>query len=474
LSDADPVLFTIADRAAEERLRLRIIAGAAVEQVLFSFPRVEVALARPRVPSFYALDVRRTTLGRLPNVEQFEQEAAKNSGAELAWLAPDKPQQAIDDIEYDLSILRPLLKADPKTVRGGARFLMELSSELGRSLRTRWQRWQKPWSAADGLCVPTDLTKEQLARYRLTARAYSPTSLQSYAACPFRFLLSAIHKLSLREESVPLEILDPLTRGQLYHEVVATFLRKAVADKMLPITRANLATAQAMVDDILTATAAEYHEQYAPALERVWQDEVELLRADLRGWLTQVSEHSDGYMPELIEFSFGLPAAEGRDAASTLQDATLPGGFRIHGVVDLAEKNGNAESRITDHKTGKDRTKEGMLVGGGEVLQPVLYSLSFEDLRKTTVKEARLSFCTAAGGYSERIVVMDKVSRKAAIDVLRAIDEAIERGFLPAAPKKDACGWCDFAQVCGPYEEIRVSRKDQKQLEQLVTIREMP
>jgi hypothetical protein len=272
---------------------------------------------------------------------------------------------------------------------------------------------------------------------------------------------------------VPLEILDPLTRGQLYHEVVSTFLRKAVPDKMLPITPANLAIAQAMIDDMLTATAAEFHEQYAPALERVWQDEVELLRADLRGWLTQVSEHSDGYMPELIEFSFGLPADQGRDPASTLQHATLPGGFRIHGVVDLAEKNGNDETRITDHKTGKDRTKQGMLVGGGEVLQPILYSLSFEDLMKTTVKEARLSFCTAAGGYTERIVIMDKVSRKAALDVLLTIDKAIERGFLPAAPREDACAWCDFAQVCGPYEEIRVSHKDQKLLGQLVTIREM-
>jgi ATP-dependent helicase/nuclease subunit B len=137
----------------------------------------------------------------------------------------------------------------------------------------------------------------------------------------------------------------------------------------------------------------------------------------------------------------------------------LPEGFLIHGVIDLAEKNGGAERRITDHKTGKNRTKEGMVVGGGEVLQPVLYSLSFEDLRKTTVKEARLSYCTAAEGYTERTVVMDKASRKAAIDVLRGIDAAIGKGFLPAAPEEDGCDWCDFAQVCGPYEEIRVGRK---------------
>jgi hypothetical protein len=69
--------------------------------------------------------------------------------------------------------------------------------------------------------------------------------------------------------------------------------------------------------------------------------------------------------------------------------------------------------------------------------------------------------------------MLDKVNRKTAVDVLRAIDNAIEKGFLPAAPKEDGCAWCDFAQVCGPHEEIRVSRKDQKPLERLVTIREM-
>ena len=145
----------------------------------------------------------------------------------------------------------------------------------------------------------------------------------------------------------------------------------------------------------------------------------------------------------------------------------------MRGVIDLAEKNGVGEVRITDHKTGKNRTEDCMVVGGGEVLQPVLYSLSIEDLRKISVKEARLSYCTATGGYTERTVVMDKFSRQSAIHVLRTIDGAIASGFLPAAPKEDGCKWCDFLQVCGPYEELRASRKDQNVLEQLVNIRGM-
>jgi len=473
LTDADPPLLTVTDRAADERLRLRIAAGAAEHKVFFSYPRVEIALARPRVPSFYALDVRRTTLGKLPNVDEFEREAARNSGAELAWLAPENPEAAIDDIEHDLAVLRPLLQADPKSVRGSARYLMDLSPELGRSLRARWQRWQKGWSQADGICDASDTTLQQLAPYRLNARVYSPTSLQTYAACPYKFLLSAVHRLAQREGSAPLQMLDPLTRGQMYHSMVARVLRKGVTGELLPLRPANLAAAHSLADDILHMTAAEYHEQLAPAIERVWEDEIELLRADLRGLLTQLAEHPDGYLPELIEYSFGLPVGRGRDPASTTQAAILPDGFLLHGIADLVEKNASGDLRITDHKTGKNRTEEGMIVGHGEMLQPVLYSLSLEYLRGGAVREARLSYCTAVGGYTERTVAMNGVARQAAMDVLRTIDQAVESGFLPAAPKTDGCKWCDFFSVCGPYEELRAGRKNPAPLAQLIRLRGM-
>ena len=474
LARADRALVTTDGRADEERLRLRIVAGAAKEKLFFSYPRFEVALARPRVPSFYALDVRRTTLGRLPNVEEFEENAARNSGAELAWLAPKHPASAIDAIEYDLSVLRPLLTADPKSVRGGARYLMELSAELRRSLRSRWQRWQKSWGTADGLCDSTEVTKQLLAQYRLSARAYSPTSLQFFAACPYKFFLAAIHRLSLREESVPLENLDPMTRGHMYHSVVAQFLRTAAANKMLPVSNAGLEKSQVMLEQILEATATEYHELLAPAIQRVWEEDIEVLRADLRGWLAHMAEHPDEYIPELIEFAFGLSADLASDPASTREAARLPEGYLLHGIIDLAERNGNDERRVTDHKSGRNRTQEGLVLGGGEVLQPVLYSLAIESLRKVRVKEARLSFCSAMGGYTERTVAMDRQSRQLAGNVLRMIDEALGTGFLPAAPRQDACKWCDFFSLCGPHEEMRVSRKDQRPLETLLNTRGMP
>ena len=473
ISMADPPLMTRSDYAAAERLRLRLAAGAAKRQIYFSYPRVEVALARPRVPSFYALDVTRTTLGHLPNVDVFERQAADESNALLAWPAPVDPLQAIDDIEHDLATLRPLLQAKPEKVTGRARYLMELNPDLARSLRSRWQRWHKSWTSADGLCQGTDTTRAALADYRLNARAYSPTALQTFAACPYRFLLAAIYQLAPREEPVPVQSIDPVTRGAIFHRVQAQFVREALKREWLPLSPAGLQDAQVLVDQILSEVATELKEQLVPAIERVWEDEIEQLQTDFRGWLVRLTEDKD-WSPVLIEFAFGLQTSDGYDPASVADPVQLADGFLLRGIVDLAEHNANDSLRVTDYKTGKNRTEENIVVGYGELLQPVLYSLAVERIRKQNVAEARLWYCTATGGYTERVISINDATRSCGGDVLHIVNGAIEEGFLPPAPKERACQWCDFRVVCGPYEEIRTARKDQKPLAALFRLREMP
>jgi hypothetical protein len=59
--------------------------------------------------------------------------------------------------------------------------------------------------------------------------------------------------------------------------------------------------------------------------------------------------------------------------------------------------------------------------------------------------------------------------------VLRTIDDGIAAPFLVAAPREDACVYCDFQEVCGPYEEIRFARKKEiPQLVQLKAVRNLP
>src|SRR5439155_1673362 len=174
------LLETQDERASHERLLLRLAVGAARRRLHLSYSRVEQTEARPRVPSFYALEVARALTGRLPEPQRMEREAAAAAGARLAWPAPDDAARAIDEVEHDLA-----------------------------------------------------------------------------------------------------------TRGQLFHRVQADVMRALADENRLPLTAATLEPARATLDRTLDRVAEEYREELAPAIHRVWQDEVESMRADLRMWLEQ-------------------------------------------------------------------------------------------------------------------------------------------------------------------------------------------
>ena len=430
------------------------------------------------MPSFYALDIERARVGRVPDFEGLERAAYASAGARLAWPAPVDPARAVDDTEHDLAVLGPLLHGAPGRAKGRARYLLKLNPGLRRSLVTRWARWKRPWSRYDGLYDLQPDSVAALAAYRPGQKPYSVSALQRFAACPYQFLLSAVLRLQPREERQPLERMDPLTRGRLFHEVQAGLVRALRGRQALPVTRPGLAEAEAVLDATLDEVAARYREELAPAIDRVWADEVESMRTDLRGWLHHVADEGGQWTPLFAEFGFGLPAADGRDAASVPDPVRLDGKWLLRGVVDLIEAGAGPASgaplRVTDHKTGKNRHRAELVVGRGEVLQPVLYGLAVEQALRRPVETSRLFFCTVDGMFTTRPVQLGESQRRQGLEVIEVIDRALEAGALLPAPREGACRWCDFRPVCGPWEETRVGRKDATRLADVEALRRMP
>jgi CRISPR/Cas system-associated exonuclease Cas4 (RecB family) len=153
---------------------------------------------------------------------------------------------------------------------------------------------------------------------------------------------------------------------------------------------------------------------------------------------------------------------------------TIDHRFILRGSVDLIEHRTDRNLlRVTDHKTGKNRSHADLIVGRGTVLQPVLYSLAVEEALHTRVAQGRLFYCTTSGGFAEHAIDLTDDTRSQGLQVLAVIDRAIEQGFLPAAPAEGACAWCEFRPVCGPREEARVTRKAADRLADLSALRSM-
>jgi ATP-dependent helicase/nuclease subunit B len=457
------------DRAEHERFLLRLAAGVATERLYVSFPRIETAEARARVPSFYALEVMRAVTGRVPDHQRLELEASEEANASLAWPAPQRPGDAIDDFEHDLSVLRILMRSEGD-VKGHAHYMLTLNNYLRRSVSERWARARTTWSPYDGLVRVTDATRPFLQSQRLGARPYSVSALQNYAYCPYRFLLSAMYHLEPLEEPEPLQRMDPLTKGRLFHEVLAEFFR-ALQQRKLPIATESVDALLEVLDTTLTQVASSYAELLAPAVDRVWQDEIASIRTDLHIWARDLAR-SNGWEPWLFEFGFGLPLVAERDPNSRRDPVTIDGRFILRGSIDLIErKPGTNVLRVTDHKTGKNRSERGSIIGHGQQLQPVIYSLAVEAATGCTVETARFSYCTTAGGFTEHNVPINERTRAMGIEALEIIDRAVEVGVLPPAPAEKACSFCDFLPVCGPNQERRARRKSSKEIADLLELR---
>lgn len=472
-----PRLATNAVRTADERLALRLAVGAADREITASYPRVDLQQSRPRTPSFYALELLRAFEGKLPGFDDLARRAQQTTQARIGWPAPSDARDAIDEAEYDLAILEKLEgQPDAETI-GAARYLLSANAHLQRALRFRAERWHKKrWYPSDGLVEPRPEAKAALAAHALGKRSFSPTALQNFSACPYRFVLQAILRLAPREESVSLEELDALQKGSIFHEVMYELFVALREKSLLPLDEAHFEEARTVLDETMKRVEAHYKDDLAPAIDRVWDDAMAQIKADAAEALRRLLADAE-WTPTSFELSFGLPDRRAnQDPASSDEPAKLDCGITLRGSIDLVEESrDNGRLRATDFKTGKIRVTQDTVIQGGKVLQPVLYALVLEKLKPgKTIEGGNLYYATSTGRYERFPVPLDGHARESAKMVADVIGDALDKGFLPAAPAKDECVWCDYKAVCGPYEEQRTRHKPKKELDRLVQLRKRP
>jgi ATP-dependent helicase/nuclease subunit B len=456
-----PELQTQIERSLDERKLFACAVQAARSALRLSFSRLDVEGGRPKTPSIYLLEAVLANEGALPTMRDLLDRSLGESDVRLGFPAPEDPKDAIDSAEYDLAVLGKLLFANELEAQGLARYLLTQNVYLAQSLRARAQRWgTKKWQAADGLLLEGQAAVRSLSDHQVSARSFSPTALQHFAACPYRFFLQAVLRLSPREVPEAIEELGALDRGSLVHETLFGLMVTLQQKQMLPMNPEDMAPVFRELDIVLSKVEKEFRDRLAPAIDKVWEDGLRRIAADLREALRRMAADT-AFEPVYFELSFGIATGDNRDERSSDEPVLLSEGMKLRGSVDLVERRrSDGALRATDYKTGKVKAEKGSVVSGGEILQPVFYGLALEKiLPGSTVLGGRLSYCTEAGAYQVRDVALSDDARASAKALVDGVDASLKKGFFPAAPKKDACKYCDYQRVCGPYEEVRVSRK---------------
>ena len=145
---------------------------------------------------------------------------------------------------------------DRGAVKGHAHYLLKLNECLRRSVVERWARGERRWSPSDGLTRVTPHTQAALAAQRLTARAVLAVGAAEVQRLSVPVRAGGDLPAAAAREPEPLQRMDPLTRGSLFHEIQARFFdaaasaRRAAGDGRRPSTRRG-----ATLDDVVDAVA---------------------------------------------------------------------------------------------------------------------------------------------------------------------------------------------------------------------------
>ncbi|WP_292366731.1 MULTISPECIES: PD-(D/E)XK nuclease family protein [unclassified Methanoculleus] len=213
---------------------------------------------------------------------------------------------------------------------------------------------------------------------------FSPTALETYADCPFRFYLERVLDLAPLPEADP--DLTAQERGSLVHRIAYRFYSGWRCDGNEAVTDACYPDALRRILDAGREEAGRFTFE-TPA----WAADKELLLgspAAGRGLLERFLRHeaevaASRFVPHAFEVSFGLPLVPGEVDAASIPDAVaIPLGdetIRIRGRVDRVDVLPDGRFMITDYKTGTShpRFKD---IEAGKALQLPLYLRAVETL----------------------------------------------------------------------------------------------
>lgn len=434
--------------ADNEALQFALALSAAREHLLLSFARAESAGKRSQLPSRFFRDAAQALCGEpvtAARVDElptwFYRRLAGNR------LAGTETGRALSPDEYDRGLLeahRPLAIA----------LLSRSNPTFVRALAQHQARWHSPkLTSFDGVLGPDTL--DALSERVGADRPLSPTGLESYASCPYRFFLEKVIGLKELEEPEAVERIDALNRGSLIHRVLQRFLEELGGARPSDSRRA------ADVRKLLEIAGEEcrlVEERGLTGYPVLWRHDRRSLLEDLASWYEHESDDEENgrYDKAAYEVRFGRAWADEETSPMSIDDPIeidADGArLRLHGRIDRLEwSTGKRGFRVIDYKSGSTwGAPETDSVEGGRALQLPLYLLAGAQLldRRPQDGVAEYFYASRRGDF-ERIAFSGGVIGANGVDVpglIGSLLTGMRAGDFHAEPGD--CGYCPFDRLC--------------------------
>jgi ATP-dependent helicase/DNAse subunit B len=336
-------------------------------------------------------------------------------------------------------------------------------------------------SSYDGILFGDDAIGAVLAGQYGPDHVYSPTSLETYATCPFAYFLSRVIGLDALPEVEP--NLSASDRGTAIHHVLNTFYRqwRACGKK---VSLSTLADATEMILRIAKAELDTYSFQ-----SPLWDaTKIQMLGDPRTGpgcferfLASEILEESSPLVPSRFEFSFGMGTEASDDPASSPEPVELasPDGtknLRIRGRIDRIDITPSGEFLIYDYKSGSTHPKA-KDIEAGTALQLPLYLRAFEQITGshgigggyyTIRREVERNIVLADTSARDLLITRFRPSPDFAGTIRHSCDcafayiDGIRNGRFPLPPEEECPNtYCDFRRTCrfDPYRILETGEE---------------
>jgi ATP-dependent helicase/nuclease subunit B len=347
-------------------------------------------------------------------------------------------------VDRDLAALARFVDA------AGALDAHPVAALVARGLQAQGDRRSSRFTEWDGNLVgqPIPSTAE---------RSISPTRLETWAACGYRYFLANVLGLSDRDEPERVLDISPLDRGSGVHATLERFLleviEQGVPEPDEPWSPAHRVRLREIAEDVF----AEYEARGRTGRPVVWR----LTKADVLAMLDEFLYVDDAYRaatrsrPVRVELPFGLGGAD--PVVLTLPDGRE---LRFRGLADRVDRADDGRLLVADYKTGRGAKyadiPDGDPVQAGGTLQLGLYAEAAIQQLGAESASATYWMIDTRARFAQFGYDWTPARKGRFLDVTTAIIDGIEGGVFPLVPGEwntwrgthDECTYCEFDPVC--------------------------
>ncbi len=450
----------------DEALTFWLGLQAPSEQLRISYARADAGRTGKHTPSYFLRAVVEALEGDRIDINKLESSKYVRRILSGSLAAPDGADP-LSPAEYDRTLIHAYLHNSGDTT--GIRALASESPSFGRAIDARSARWGASLTAYDGTMISAGAIDAARDASPFSA-AVSPSRLEMYAECPYRYFLRYGLRIEPLQEPDDIERIDNLERGSLIHEILERFMREISAAGDPPRAEARERHIARLLD-VAHDEGRKREERGLTGRPLLWAIDQRQIHEDLVRWYdVEVKYAAAGMTPKGFEVSFGPMPSFGREGDADPMSSEEPlvlrvdgREIRLQGRIDRVDVDEERDRfRVIDYKTGKFRRTEPF--DHGKALQLPVYLRAASELLGIPPEsgDAQYYFASGRGGFQRKGMTGEELKERAGDfeQMLQTIADGVEAGMFAPNPGKgkETCRWCDYTTIC----DARIDRIAQR------------